>query len=273
MKRRQGYYYGTNSQDSRRLAMLSMAHDEASMRWLLRLGIAPSWNCLEVGAGNGSLALRIAELADTKGSVVAVDIDMELIADFEEKHGIGVRRHDIEEDGPVGGEFDLVHARMVVSHLDKPMLGLRNMVRSLKPGGLLVVEDLDKTSSSVIEESGSFAEDRERVAAIVASSGYDPFMGRRLPGMFRELGLTDLFAEGSIRIAFGGSGDPVLSTYSATLETLRERQDPRFNDETLNRIKSAVEDSSLIAMSSTMIVTSGRRASQQIPAASCTSSC
>src|SRR5579864_8335615 len=40
-------------------------------------------------------------------------------------------------------EFDLVHARFLLTHLPDPQAALTNMSRALRPGGVIILVDID----------------------------------------------------------------------------------------------------------------------------------
>ena len=56
---------------------------------------------------------------------------------------VEVRAHDAAHDPPPGGQFDLVHARLVLVHIPDREKALASLVSVLRPGGWLFVEDAD----------------------------------------------------------------------------------------------------------------------------------
>jgi ubiquinone/menaquinone biosynthesis C-methylase UbiE len=107
-----------------------------------QLGIRQGWRCLEVGCGAGGIALWLADQVGTAGHVLATDLDTRFL------HGHGranldVLTHDIVTDQLDDAAFDLVHARAVLEHVPARHGALARMVSALKPGGWLLVEDVD----------------------------------------------------------------------------------------------------------------------------------
>ena len=47
--------------EAARLGTLQGLHDDATIRRLRRLGVAPGWHCAELGAGAGSVARWMAD--------------------------------------------------------------------------------------------------------------------------------------------------------------------------------------------------------------------
>ena len=80
------------------------------------LGIRPGWRCWEVGSGGASVPAWLAEQAGADGFVLATDIDPSWV-DGVAPAGVEVRRHDVAQDDPAEGGFDLVHARLVLTHV------------------------------------------------------------------------------------------------------------------------------------------------------------
>lgn len=103
-------------------------------------------HCLDVGAGGGSIAMWLAEEVGPTGTACATDINIRRLPDWP---GVQVLEHDITVDAvPEGGvAFDLVHARLVLNHLPQRRMAMHNMVSSLKPGGVLLVQDFMSTRS------------------------------------------------------------------------------------------------------------------------------
>jgi ubiquinone/menaquinone biosynthesis C-methylase UbiE len=115
-------------------------HSEAIFPTLpVRLGD----RALDVGCGFGDTAIKLARLVGPKGEVVGVDCcDAFLeIADKDIRASgltnIRLMRGDAEIALPPD-EFDFVFARFGTMFFANPVAGLRNMRRSLRPGGRMV---------------------------------------------------------------------------------------------------------------------------------------
>jgi SAM-dependent methyltransferase len=105
---------------------------------ITRLGIAPGWQCLEVGAG--AVARWMAEKVGKTGSVTATDIAPKVDLD-PHLPWLEARRHNILEPGLEDSRYDLVHCRLLLVHVSPVEVALQNMVRALRPGGWLVIEE------------------------------------------------------------------------------------------------------------------------------------
>jgi ubiquinone/menaquinone biosynthesis C-methylase UbiE len=188
-----------NAKADTRMDVLARLYDEPTQRALERVGVGAGWHCLEVGGGGGSVARWLAGRVGAKGRVLCTDINTRII----DGHGgntpgnLEVQCHDIANDPLPTASFDLVHARLVLIHVPQRERALERMVAALKPGGWLVIEDFD--SASVQPDAGiNRAETPIRTSEAVRhylTRAQDGYFGRRLHGRFRELGLTQVYAE------------------------------------------------------------------------------
>lgn len=123
-----------------RLRSLEAIYDDATIRYLTTIGVAPGWTCLEVGCGAGSVARWMAERVGSGGRVVATDLDTRFV---EEQPNLEVRTHDITTGAPEDAAFDLVHARAVLEHVKERETALANVLAAVRPGGWVLLEDID----------------------------------------------------------------------------------------------------------------------------------
>src|SRR3954453_14728291 len=93
---------------------LTALYDPASVSICARLGLRPGWRCADVGAGTGSLAQELAARVAPRGSGLAVDVARRLL-EPPGVPGLEVLSADITTQPLPQGEFDLVHARLLLS--------------------------------------------------------------------------------------------------------------------------------------------------------------
>jgi ubiquinone/menaquinone biosynthesis C-methylase UbiE len=188
-----------NANADTRMDILARLFDDSTCRALERAGVAAGWHCLEVGGGGGSVARWLAARVGAKGRVLCTDINTRIIeaSQRDAPANLEVLRHDIASDPLPDAAFDLVHARLVLVHVIERERALERMVATLKPGGWLVIEDFD--TASILPDSRV-----NRYETPILSSeavrhyltrNQDGYFGRRLHGRFRELGLTQVYAE------------------------------------------------------------------------------
>ena len=200
-------------EERERLAGIERLWDPGSRALLERLGVAPGWRCLDVGAGGGAMAEWLAGRA---GHVVAADISTRFLEPLE-RLGVEVLELDVLADPLPDEGFDLVYSRFVAEHLGED--AVRRMAAAVRPGGLLVLEDFDWRAAVMDPPDDTFQRVLDAVTGLMAKGGFDPFFGRRLPNLLARVGLEGVAAEGRSRLARGGSED--VAFYRLSLAALR----------------------------------------------------
>jgi SAM-dependent methyltransferase len=174
-----------------RLDSLTSLYDWRTLALCERLGLRPGWDCLDVGAGTGSLALALAERVGPAGRVTALDVDTRFLEPFaDELHVVSA---DVTAEPLPAGGFDLVHARLLLEHLPQRDAVLRSLAGALRPGGWLLVEDFDWATAGLVDPP---SEAHSRVVAacqaLFSRHGYDPDYGRKLPRRLEACGLVEV---------------------------------------------------------------------------------
>jgi SAM-dependent methyltransferase len=189
-----------------RLEGVATAMDPATSRFLDALGIGPGWDCAEIGAGVGSVAVWMADRVGSTGRVLATDLEPRWL-DALGRPDVEVRRHDIVSERLEASSFDLVHARGVLSHLAGWREALEHMIDAIRPGGWLCVEETDWLTSGLSEpRTPALERFWSAVGELMASNGGDPYLGRKLGTVVHDAGLADVGGEAWIRVRRDGLG-------------------------------------------------------------------
>jgi 2-polyprenyl-3-methyl-5-hydroxy-6-metoxy-1,4-benzoquinol methylase len=202
------YIYDPAEADERtRLTHLERLNDPATIKHLELVGVGAGWTCLEVGGGGGSITRWLCEAVGPNGRVVATDLDTRFLEEIDAPN-LEVRKHDILEDDLEKNEFDLVHSRFLLEHLARYREALQKMVDALKPGGWIVVEDVDFAAALMADPKQRpgipadsiplGAEMTARLLQMAQAGSIQPELGRHLPALLVEAGLVDVGAEGSM---------------------------------------------------------------------------
>ena len=186
-------------QAAARLASLSALYDDVTCRHLDGFGIGEGWCCLEVGAGNGSVAAFMKERVGTGAEVIATDIDPVWMADSLPP-GVDLLRHDIGEDPLPASKFDVIHARAVLTFVPQPRSTLRRMIDALAPGGWILIEELTLPATELLDglddpDIRLAHKARKGIMEVISRCGDLTFL-RDVPAVFTSIGLREIGAEG-----------------------------------------------------------------------------
>ena len=198
-----------------RLRVLARIADNRSRRALTTVGIAPGWHCCDVGSGAGSVAAWMAEQVGETGRVVSLDVDTRFQPPS--RGVVEVREVDVTRE-PIGDcEFDVVHARAVLQHVAQREGVLDAMIAALKPGGWVIVGDVDWVQFDAQEVPEPFATLSRTLREMSATThAYDGAWGRRLVAAFTARGLEAVDARGEVWTMRGGTDS--AEWYVAALE-------------------------------------------------------
>lgn len=253
------------AQAGARFEALAELFDPSTFRHLIARGLSPGWHCWEVGAGARSVADWLAGQVGDTGLVLATDIDISWLEGPARHASLRVLRHDVgTEPAPVGG-LDLVHARLVLTHVPRRDHALATMIAALRPGGWLVIEEADPGLQPLLcpDEYGPAQERANRLRhgfrTLMADRAADLNYGRTLPRRLREHGMRAVGADAYFPI----TADACTALEIATVEQIRHRLiagdiataaeiDQHLDDLTAGRVPDLA--------TSPMITTWGRRA-------------
>jgi 2-polyprenyl-3-methyl-5-hydroxy-6-metoxy-1,4-benzoquinol methylase len=139
------------------------------------------------------VTFELANRIGPAGRFVGMDIDdvqLELARREAAEQGLNhveFRRSDINEC-ELEPDFDLVYSRFVLTHLRDPSAALAKMRQALRPGGLLVIEDVDFGGHFSHPESAAFRNYVRLYSDVARRRGADPNIGRRLPELLTGAG-------------------------------------------------------------------------------------
>ena len=207
----QPQYFASGSKDEferERLGLLESVNDPKTIYRLEALGVKEGWNCLEAGAGTGSIAKWLANRVGPTGKVVATDIDTRFLQDLSIQN-LEVRKHDITKDNLEEGQYDLVHCRALLAHLPEPEKALERMTHALKKGGWIFVEEPDYGLFEAIDPnypSAAICNKLWRIGLdVMQKMGImNPYFGRRVRSLVENLGFLEVGHEALVHVCRGG---------------------------------------------------------------------
>jgi 2-polyprenyl-3-methyl-5-hydroxy-6-metoxy-1,4-benzoquinol methylase len=207
-----------------RLRVLAGIHRHSTLNLLRRAGIQPGMVCLDVGCGGGDVSVELARLVAPNGRVVAIDLDEVKIgiargeAAAQQVSNVDFRVANLEECVLPDG-FDVVHARIVLTHLRNPSEVLTKIRTALKPGGVVVVADTNFHGLFSYPESPAVRRYVELYSETLRRRNGDADIGLRLPALLSASGFENIHV--SVVQHAGLSGDTKLIT-PITLESIAD---------------------------------------------------
>jgi SAM-dependent methyltransferase len=245
-----------------RLDLSSAVLDGFTTSRLASLGDLTGRRCLELGAGNGSIAGWLADQAGRSGQVLATDINTRHIpAD----RGYAVVRHDLTADPLPDGPWDLIHARLVLRHLPARHDILRRLAATLAPGGALAIEQWDPYRVGLVLAAPQpvaatlFYDVETVVERLVGARAVDLEWPWQVHAAMASAGLVEVDTAVHARSWPGGSAGALH--YAATISLLRPRiLEAGMTGEQLDRLSELLRgDPRMVVRGLLTISTVGRR--------------
>lgn len=196
------YVLITGDAGAARLALLHETYGASTEALLRELGLSTGMRVADLGCGTGTVSRWLARQVGPEGEVVGVDISteqLEVATRIAAQQGLPQLRHvqaNVYDTGLPRAHFDLVYCRFLLCHVGDPAAGVREMRALLKPGGVLLCEDVDVGSVFCDPPVPLYDRMRDLMLALGRSRGVDYCLGPRLHRIFRSEG----FAQPEVRI-------------------------------------------------------------------------
>ena len=176
------------------------------------LDITAGKRILDVGCGTGDDAREMARFAGAKGRIVGVDNSQAMIAEARKRaegSSLSVEFHTADAlNLPYDpGSFDAACADRSLMHVPDARQVLSEMLRVVKPGGRVAIYEVD-FGAVVID-----AEDRVLARKVIdtwCTGLRNPWLGRRIPGLLRDLGLQEMRVTPHTLILTPAVANPIL---------------------------------------------------------------
>jgi 2-polyprenyl-3-methyl-5-hydroxy-6-metoxy-1,4-benzoquinol methylase len=202
--------YAFNNADAQaqsQLSTLAAILDGHSVDVLSNLGVGRGWQCLDVGSGAGTISAWLAGQVGPDGHVTALDTDPRHVRAHDR---ITVRKADVRTDDLPADGYDLIHTRLVLSHLTEREQVLDRLVAALKPGGVLVVSDWESERRDFLlhaatpAAAAAYEAFQAGLAGILKDRGADLGWARRAALAMRAKGLAEVSTVVHNRLWHGG---------------------------------------------------------------------
>ena len=206
-----------------RLRLLARVKWPTTKTLLRQIGLRPGMRCLDVGCGIGAVTLKLARRVGPGGQAVGIDRDercLELARQEASRHGLPAifrteEVHDLREETV----YDLVYSRFLLTHVPEPGAVVEGMVRAVRPGGLLAVEDIEFAAHVCHPACPAFDRYVSLYQQAVRRKGGDANIGPRLVSLLMDAGLQQVGVEVVQPIYRRGPGKRIAQV---TMEHIRE---------------------------------------------------
>jgi SAM-dependent methyltransferase len=216
------YALGDGEAERRRLMLQSRLIGELTREVFSRAGLGPGMRVLDVGCGVGDVSLLAREFVGASGSVVGVD---------RSAHSLALARSRARADGydnlefieaaldslPARGPFDALVGRLILLYLPDPAQALRRLLEQVRPGGLVVFQEMDMQTGRSVPVCPLYTRVGEWLTASFERAGVDVLMGSHLYATFGRAGLPEPQLWASHCLAGGERS----ALYEWVVETLR----------------------------------------------------
>lgn len=178
----------------KRLEILARAFAESTARVLKDAGLERGMTCLDLGCGGGDVTLELARAVSPDGKVVGIDADrVKLDLASEDASQSGLRNIEFRAaeiaDWNEDSIYDLIYCRFVLTHVTDPEKIVRRILHAVRPGGAVVVEDIDFQGHFCYPACHAFDEYLRLYRAVVSHRQGDADIGPKLYPMLLNAGL------------------------------------------------------------------------------------
>ena len=175
--------------------------------------LTPGARVLDVGCGPGTILGAVTSAhRGTRGT--GVDLGPVRIRQARERNGANPRvtfvHGDVQELEFGSGTFDVVYSRMLMQYVSDKEKAVAEMVRVCKPGGTVLLQDLDGQLVWHYPEDALMQQTVTRVLSSLRDSGFDPFVGRKLFWLARNAGLDSIRVTGEVYHLIAGAVDAAI---------------------------------------------------------------
>lgn len=207
-----------------RLKMVEDAFDEKTKELIQSSGIALGWKCLEVGFGAGSILKWMSYLVGNEGKVVGIDKNIRFVETVDIQQ-IYIIEGDILDTELESSIFDLIHVRYVLIHIAEAEKVINKLIKLLRRGGIIILEEPDFTAARVLDDSLPDAQAHKRVNEAINKMFIDlcldPSFGLKLPLILQKNGIRVERVIGDQHLCCGNS--KVAKMMGCSTATLREK--------------------------------------------------
>lgn len=197
---KQASHRDVHAEIQRLAAQARLGWDKAS-RTLSWFGLKDGMSLLELGSGPGFITEQLLALLPTS-PMTCLEIDLTLLKQAEQylqdkvNHRVRFVEGSVMDTRLEGNQFDFAYARFLFQHLPDPIGAAKEIWRVLKPGGKLVICDVDDELFGLFQPPiPELSIVLEKFGQAQAARGGNRRIGRSLWRMLKAAGFCNLDLE------------------------------------------------------------------------------
>jgi ubiquinone/menaquinone biosynthesis C-methylase UbiE len=199
-------------------------------------GIGEGMHILDAGCGVGKTSSILKELVGESGRVTGVDLSAERLTEAEKRYGrtgINFVRQDLTQPLQSTEQYDAVWMRFLLEYFaDDPLKIVRNAADRLKPGGIMVLADLDRNS---LNHHGISERLSRTIVDVIGCLGryanFDPYAGSKLYAHLFDLGFRDIqITIEAHHLIYGEISNEDRSNWLSKLEVAAKTSGSKFEE-------------------------------------------
>jgi ubiquinone/menaquinone biosynthesis C-methylase UbiE len=177
--------------------------DQARVRWpqevivLRNAGVSAGKSIADIGCGPGIITELLANEVDVSGLVLGVEKNERLFNLAKNRTSHYSQVQIINNDAcnlmeVRDNSFDFAYARFILQHISDPLTLLCESLRILKPGGKLVVMDVDDSLFHLTPYHNELDQFLDEASESQKKYGGDRYIGHKIPCMMFNAGFTNI---------------------------------------------------------------------------------
>lgn len=206
------YFLGYRKVEQERLERQALELADES-NWLFdQINVRQGWRVVEIGCGPRGCLDLLSERVGAGGSVVGIERSLEQVERAQkfvagrQLTNVEVLHADARATNLPEASFDLATARLVLVNVPNPELLVKEMVRLIRPGGVIALHEADSTTQRFDPPIPAEKQLLQILNTYAEMNGIDRTIGPKVPRMLREAGVVDIRVNPSVHVYPAGHG-------------------------------------------------------------------
>ncbi len=186
------YILGTNQTELERLEFQHGVWKEITDSFLDKINIQKGWKCLDVGSGPGFVSMDLRNIVGESGEITVVEPSEFYMNYFKEQceknnfRNIKFIDKNLEDTELADDQYDLVYLRWVIDFVREPEKFLLKLLKALKKGGVIAIQDYNYEGIGLYPKGGAFDNIADYIRAYYRAGGGDPYFISKIPPLFKK---------------------------------------------------------------------------------------